>query len=92
VLGSVQFVDDQAGTTSQPFAQPYGLRDLRAVIREGKLPQKGLASWEQGAWTLTPQPFGYVSEWRARSGVPFDLGASDKLALNRSGAWLYSRM
>jgi hypothetical protein len=54
LMGSVQFTDDQAGTTSQPFAQPYSIRDFRSVARSGKLPPKTLAWWEQGAWKLTP--------------------------------------
>lgn len=55
VLGSVQYIDDQGGTTSEPFAHPYRLRDLRAVARSGELPGKSLAWWEEGAWALTPK-------------------------------------
>lgn len=55
VLGSVQYVDDQGGTTSQPFAHPFGFADWRAAIRTGQLPHKALAWWEQGAWALTPE-------------------------------------
>ena len=56
VLGSVQYVDDQGGTTSQPFAQAFGVADWRTLIRTGELPHKTLAWWEQGAWALTPEP------------------------------------
>lgn len=56
VLGSVQYVDDQGGTTSQPFAQAFGVTDWRTLIRTGELPHKTLAWWEQGAWALTPEP------------------------------------
>jgi hypothetical protein len=55
VLGSVQFFDDQGGTTSQPFAKPFSLIDSRALLRTGKLPQKSLAWWEEGSWALTPK-------------------------------------
>ena len=55
VLGSVQFIDDQSGSTSQPFAEPYLLSDSRAAFRTGELPQKALATWPLGAWTLTPR-------------------------------------
>lgn len=54
VLGSVQFVDDQSGSFSQPFAEPYRLADLRAAFRTGELPQKALATWGRGSWALTP--------------------------------------
>lgn len=53
VLGSVQYIDDQSGTTSQAFAQGYRLQDLRETARTGALPRKTLAWWTQGAWTLT---------------------------------------
>lgn len=55
VLGSVQFVDDQSGSMSQPFAEPYRLSDLRAAMRNGELPQKALATWPRGAWIMTPR-------------------------------------
>ena len=55
VLGSVQFVDDQSGSTPQPFAEPYLLSDCRAAFRTGTLPQKALATWPRGAWALTPR-------------------------------------
>lgn len=54
-LASFQFIDDQSGTTAQPLAEPYGIGDLRAIFRLGKLPSKTLAWWEQGAWKLTPR-------------------------------------
>lgn len=54
VLGSVQYVDDQSGSTSQPFAHAYQISDWRELARSGKLPLKTLAWWEEGAWALTP--------------------------------------
>ena len=56
VLGSIQYVDDQSGTTSQPFAVPFRLVDARAALRSGHPPQKTLTWWEQGAWELTSGP------------------------------------
>lgn len=54
ILGGVQYVDDQGGTTAQPFAEAYRVEDWRASVRAGALPQKTLAWWTEGAWTLTP--------------------------------------
>ena len=56
VLGSVQYVDDQGGTTSQPFAHAFRAADCRSSFRNGQFPQKTLAWWEEGAWALTPEP------------------------------------
>ena len=73
VLGSVQYVDDQSGTTSQPFAHGYGLRDLRETARTGALPRRTLAWWTQGAWILTTPSMRFVlrvarriGRWRQR--------------------------
>jgi hypothetical protein len=54
LLGKVLFHDDQAGTTAQRFAVPYSMRDLRATLRKGSLPDKTLAWWTHGAYTITP--------------------------------------
>lgn len=54
ILGGVQYVDDQGGTAAQPFAEAYRVEDWRASVRAGALPQKTLAWWTEGAWTLTP--------------------------------------
>ena len=55
LLGSIQFVDDQAGTTAQPFAHSYTLSDIRHVVLYGGLPHRRLVLWEHGAWALTPR-------------------------------------
>jgi hypothetical protein len=54
LLGMVLFHDDQAGSTAQRFAAPYTVADLRAAFRKGALPEKALAWWKEGAYTLTP--------------------------------------
>lgn len=55
VLGSVQYVDDQSGSSSQPFAFGFSKQDCKHLIRDGCLPQKTFTWWERGAWVLTPK-------------------------------------
>lgn len=55
-MGGFHYNDDQTGSVSEPFSCPYGYRDCRAALQQGKLPPKSMVWWEAGALAMTP-PF-----------------------------------